>query len=99
MLGLSIAASVEFIQHVKFNHPFFKLVFIPANTTSIAQPADISWNRVIKSAFKKSFREHVCESIRSQLSQRIDPASINVDTRIMQHLKTSISQMDDRCCW
>jgi hypothetical protein len=82
----SVHISKDFRAWIKRNHPKIHLLFIPANCTSIFQPADVILQRHFKHAFRQEFHKFTMDIITSQLQGARD---IKVDTK-MSILKPQI---------
>jgi hypothetical protein len=64
---------------MKRNHPKIHLFFIPANCTSIFQPADVILQRSFKHAFRQEFHKFTMDIITGQLQGAGD---VKVDTKM-----------------
>jgi hypothetical protein len=62
--------SREFIDWIKEVHPTILLIFIPANCTSIYQPADVILQRPFKHGFRQQFDNHSTKSIGKKLDEK-----------------------------
>lgn len=70
-------------------YPHFHLAFLPPNTTSISQPADIALQRPLKQSFRALF-DHWCTSIFLQaanqahaLNKLFDPTTVKLDVSLV----------------
>lgn len=66
----SVHKSKEFISWVKITHPQILLIFVPANCTSIFQPADVILQRPFKHAFRQEFDIYTSNDIDKQLEEK-----------------------------
>ena len=66
----SVHKSKEFISWVKVNHPEILFIFIPANCTSVFQPADVILQRLFKHAFRQEFDNYTSDDIDKQLEEK-----------------------------
>jgi hypothetical protein len=66
----SVHMSSEFIDWIKEVHPTILLIFIPANCTSIYQPADVILQRPFKHGFRQQFDNHSTKSIGKKLDEK-----------------------------
>jgi hypothetical protein len=84
----SVHISKEFRAWIKKNYPQIHLLFIPANCTSVHQPADVILQRPFKHAFRQEFNKFTMGVITRQLETTGD---VKVDTK-MSILKPKISR-------
>jgi hypothetical protein len=84
----SVHISKDFRAWMKKTSPLIHLLFVPANCTSIFQPADVILQRPFKHAFRQEFNKYTMEVIKNQLENSSD---VKVDTK-MSTLKPSICQ-------
>ena len=63
----SVHISKEFRDWMKTHHPEILVLYIPANCTSIYQPADVVIQRPFKHAFRQEFNKFTMDTISSQL--------------------------------
>jgi hypothetical protein len=84
----SVHISKDFRAWMKRTSPLIHLLFVPANCTSIFQPADVILQRPFKYAFRQEFNKYTMEVIKNQLESSSD---VKVDTK-MSTLKPLICQ-------
>jgi hypothetical protein len=84
----SVHISKDFRAWMKRTSPLIHLLFVPANCTSIFQPADVILQRPFKHAFRQEFNKYTMEVIKNQLESSSD---VKVDTK-MSTLKPLICQ-------
>ena len=77
----SVHKSKEFILWVKENHPQILLIFVPANCTSIFQPADVILQRPFKHAFRQEFDSYTSDDIDKQLEDKA-AKDVKIDTKM-----------------
>jgi hypothetical protein len=82
----SVHISKEFRAWIKKNYPQIHLLFIPANCTSIHQPADVILQRPFKHAFRQEFDKFTMAVITTQLETS---GEVKIDTK-MSILKPKI---------
>jgi hypothetical protein len=68
----SVYISKEFRAWMKSNYPIIHLLFIPANCTSIFQPADVILQRPFKHAFRVEFNKFTMDVISNQIDKDED---------------------------
>ena len=67
---------------MKENYPRIKMIFIPANCTSVCQPADVIINKSLKHLIRQLFLKYVAEVVAKQLAAGVAPADVKVDLRM-----------------
>ena len=77
----SVYKSKEFILWVKENHPQILLIFVPANCTSVFQPADVILQRPFKHAFRQEFDTYTSDDIDKQLEDKA-AMDVNIDIKM-----------------
>ena len=87
----SVHKSKEFIAWMKEKHPNILLIFVPANCTSIYQPADVILQRPFKHGFRKAFDIYTIAMIDKQLEEK-EAKDVKLDFR-MSSLKPLL------CSW
>ena len=74
----SVHKSKEFVAWIKETHPNILLIFVPANCTSIYQPADVILQRPFKHGFRKEFNIYTRAMIDKQLEVK-DAKDVKLD--------------------
>jgi hypothetical protein len=87
----SVHKSKEFISWMKESHQEILIIFVPANCTSVFQPADVILQKPFKHGFRQEFDSFTSDDIMKQL-QHTSAKHIKVDTK-MTALKPQL------CAW
>lgn len=74
--------SKEFRDHMAAKHANIIILYIPANCTSVLQPADIFQNRPMKHHIKTSFQYYLVQEVSHGRMKKFNPqpTSIDIDT-------------------
>jgi hypothetical protein len=75
----SVHVSKDFRLWMKKHHPEIHLLFIPANCTSIFQPADVRLQRPFKHAFHQEFNQYTMGVISKKLEEEV---AVKVDFKM-----------------
>ncbi len=82
----SVNINKEFMEWMKIHHPKIHVLYIPANCTSVFQPADVVIQRPFKHAFRQEFNQFTMDIITNQLNGGTD---VHIDFK-MSTLKPHI---------
>ena len=63
----SVHKSSEFLNWIKSEHANVLVLFVPSNSTSKLQPADVILQRPLKHAFKLQFHKCTTSQVRTQI--------------------------------
>ena len=77
----SVHTSTTFLTWLKLTHPLVKTIFVPANCTSVLQPADV----ILQRPFKHAFRNQYDKWSINQISQQLDSGeeeNITLDSKL-----------------
>ena len=74
--------SAEFRDWLKAKYPYFKLRYVPAGCTPVAQELDIFCNRIFKHIIKELFRLYQIEMLRKQLTAGISSTDVKLDVSL-----------------
>ena len=77
----SVHISTAFLTWLKLIHPLVKTIFVPANCTSVLQPADV----ILQRPFKHAFRVQYDKWSMNQISQQLDSGeekNIKLDSKL-----------------
>jgi hypothetical protein len=77
----SVHISHEFTNWLKEVHPIILLIFVPANCTSVYQPADVILQRPFKHGFRQEFDNYSTECISKQLDEKA-LKDVKLDTKM-----------------
>jgi hypothetical protein len=75
----SVHISKEFRDWMKANYPHIHVLYIPANCTSIYQPADVILQRPFKHAFRQEFNKYTMSMIANEIETN---SNIKVDFKM-----------------
>ena len=75
----SVHISKEFREWMKNNYPQIHVLYIPANCTSIYQPADVIIQRPFKHVFRQEFNKYTMSMITNQIETN---SNIKVDFKM-----------------
>jgi hypothetical protein len=73
--------SKDFTSWVKEKYPQILLIFVPANCTSVLQPANVIIQRPFKHSFKLQFDTYTSQDIGHQLEEK-DLKDVKLDTKM-----------------
>ncbi|KAI3614776.1 hypothetical protein WG66_003319 [Moniliophthora roreri] len=71
-----VHTSKEFQEYVAKDHPNVQLIYVPANCTSIFQPADVGLQCPIKHLLKQCLFEWMAEECAKQLAAGTSPEDV-----------------------
>ena len=77
----SVHISQEFMSWLKVTHVEILLIFVPANCTSIFQPADVILQRPFKHGFRQQFDQYTSETLGQQIDEK-ELQDVKLDTKI-----------------
>jgi hypothetical protein len=77
----SVHMSKDFTSWVKEKYPQILLIFVPANCTSVLQPANVIIQRPFKHSFKLQFDTYTSQDIGHQLEEK-DLKDVKLDTKM-----------------
>ena len=76
----SVHTSKAFREWIKGAYPTYHLLFVPANCTSKAQPADAGLQRPFKNAITNAFNAWMTDEIHLTVKSGVAAAQVRVDT-------------------
>ena len=76
----SVHTSKAFREWIKGAYPAYHLLFVPANCTSKAQPADAGLQRPFKNAITNAFNAWMTDEIHLTVKSGVAAAQVRVDT-------------------
>ena len=86
----SVHISKDFISWLKISHPQILLIFIPANCTSVFQPADVILQRPFKHGFRQQFDNYTSENIGKQIDEKeLQDVELNTKMSVLKPLLCS----------